>query len=256
MRTFLTDKKIIGVMLVSQCADLLDITIPNLLKWTDWCLIIMDNQSKEVEEKVYEYQRQNHDTMFVRRSSIPHKLFSKSGKELNYHERWKSIKGVVRNDIFVNLRCILDWKKKGYDHIDILLLPDHDVIFTNYLPELLERFLDSDYKAITMKHIDVINDMKTITSSGIGHHVHIVKYNRELAGLPRRFYAIYHPLQRKDLMPAQYYSIHLAYFTEKNRKWRADNWKNYNVMERKMYKLNKSVEETNPSEIINVLKNN
>ena len=240
-------------MLVSQCVDLLDITTPNLLKWCDWIMIIMDNQNQEVEEKVYEYQRKNHDKIFVRRSSIPHKLFARSGRELSYHERWKLAKGIIRNDIFVNLRCILGWKKPGYDKIDIVLMPDHDVIFTDFLPELLERFWNSECRAISMKHVDVINDLKTITSSPIGHHVHIVKYSPELAGLPRRFFALYYPLERKDLMFVAYYSVHLAYLTEKNRIWRAENWKTDNVVENKTYKLDKTVEQTSPNEINNIL---
>lgn len=243
------DKTIVGAMLVSQNAEVLDYSIPNLLKWCSWVLIVMDNETDEVREKVYKFQKQYYNKLFVRRSSIPNKLFSRNGKELTYHERWKSVKGVIRNDVFVNLRNILDWKKPGYDKIDILLWPDHDVIFTDHLPELLKEFIDSDKKAISMRHIDVINNLRTIAKSDIGCHVHVVKYSSELAGVPRRFFALYYPLCESDVMRVEGYSVHLAYLTEKGRRWRRENWKTDNVDSHKLINLNRSVVELSPKEI-------
>ena len=46
----INNKVIVGTMLVSQNVELLDITIPNLLKWCDWILLVMDNETEEVEE--------------------------------------------------------------------------------------------------------------------------------------------------------------------------------------------------------------
>lgn len=250
----INDKIIVGTMLVSQQVDILEISVNNLLKWCDWILLMMDNQNKEVEEKVYELQRKYYNKIWVRQSSIPHKLFSRSGNELTYHKRWKSIKGVVRNDVFINLRNILDTRMKGYEKIDILLFADSDVIFTNYLPELLNKFWLSDKKAISMQHIDVVNDFYTIRKSNIGHHCHIFKYNEELAGLPRRFYAMYYPLRGEDLMSVENYSVHLAYFNDKIRKWRNDNWKNINLEGEKLYKLPRSVEKMSSDEIKEILK--
>ena len=240
-------------MLVSQNADLLDITIPRLLGQVDWCLIVMDNESKEVEEKIYEYQKKYYNRMFVRRSSIPSNLVYRQGVR-NYHWRWKSCKGVIRDDVFINLRKILDQGKAGYDKIDILLWPDSDVIFTDYLPELLDNFMASDCKAIAMKHVDVVGDMVTIKQSNIGHHVHIMKYSRELAGLPWRFYAMYYPLTRADLMRVDYYSVHLAYFNSGIRNWRNENWKSNEIRDGDLRKLDKSVEKLSPEEITNFLK--
>ena len=48
---------IIGTMLVSRNADILDITIPELVKLCDWVMILMDNESDEVEKKIYYYQK-------------------------------------------------------------------------------------------------------------------------------------------------------------------------------------------------------
>lgn len=243
------NKIIIGAMLVSQQSDILDITIPNMLKWSDWVLILMDNQTKEVEDKIYKYQTKYYNKIFVRRSSIPDKLIYKSGEEMDYRRRWKAVKGIIRDEVFINLRRILDMKMPGYDKIDILIWPDHDEIFTDYLPELLNGFISSDYKAITMKPVEVVGDMRTIRRESMGHHVHIMKYSRDLAGLPWRFYAIYFPLVFKDLMRVDYYSVHLAYLNDDIRGWRNENWKKDNVVNDKLYKLDKDAEHLSPEEI-------
>jgi len=241
-------------MLVSQNAELLDITIPNLLKFCKWILIVMDNETEEVRQKVYEYQKKFYDKVWVRQSSIPPRVFTRHEQELNYRRRWKSIKGLVRDEIFVNLRRILDLRQESYDKIDILLFQDSDEIFTDYLPELLERFWQSDKKAISMLPVDAIGDLKTIKPSDKGHHVFIMKYSRELAGMPRRFFALYHPLSGSDLMFAEYYSVHLACLTKESREWRAKNWKRNNLEGAELWYLDKSVEEMSPEEIRNTFK--
>lgn len=246
------NKTIVGAMLVSRNPSILDMTIPSLLKLCDWIVIIMDNESKEVEEKVNEYHKNNYNKIWIRRSSVPSKLYSRKGKELNYHERWKSVKGIVRNDVFTILKTILALEQDGFNKIDILLWPDSDVIFTDSINGLLEKFIDSDYKAISMKHVDVLGSMREIRNASIGHHVHIMKFSNELSGLPRRFFAQYHPLYSNDIMKVENYSVHLAYFNNEIRGWRKDNWKNENLS-CKCCVINKDIREMTPEEINNVL---
>jgi len=50
MRTFLQDIKIIGAMLISREGNILHYTIPSLLRWCDWVLIMLDNEIKNQEE--------------------------------------------------------------------------------------------------------------------------------------------------------------------------------------------------------------
>ena len=240
-------------MLVSQHAELLDITIPNLLKWCNWILLVMENETPEVEQKVYEFQKQYHKRIFVRRSSFPHKIFVK-GREQTYRQRWKGLKGQIRDEVFMHIRNIQDYKMKGYENIDALIFQDSDEIFTDYLLELLDKFWESDYKAITMKPVDVVGDLQTIKSTSKGHHVFIMKWNRELRGLPRRSWALYHPLCVSDLMRVEYYSVHLACLNDIIRKWRNKEWKKDDVEGSKLYKLDKNVTEMRPDEIKNILK--
>lgn len=253
LKDMLKDKIVVGAMLVSQHAELLDITIPNLLKWCEWILLVMDNQTQEVEQKIYEFQKQYHKRIFVRRSSIPHKVFVK-GKEQTYRQRWKGLKGQIRDEVFMHLRKIQDYHMKRYEKIDILIFQDSDEIFTDYLPELLDNFWNSNYKAITMKPVDVVDDLQTIKSTSKGHHVFIMKWSRELAGLPRRSWALYYPLCHSDLMRVEYYSVHLACLNENIRKWRNSQWKRDDVDESVLYKLDKKITEMRPKEILEVLK--
>jgi len=247
------DIKVVGSMLVSQNAELLDITIPNLLKWCDWILILMDNESKEVIEKVNFYTKKYYKKIWVRRSSVPSQVIARSGNINNYHERWKQVKGMVRDDVFVNIRRILSFKQEEYNHIDIFIFQDHDEIFTDYLPELLERFWNSDKKAISMKPVDVVGDLYTIKRESKDHHVYIMKYDPALAGLPRRFHALYYPLNHNDLMFADYYSVHLAYLTDSNRKWRKENWKKHDLRGCELWKISRTITELNPKEIKDIL---
>lgn len=251
-RSFLKEQSIVSAMLVSQNAELLDITIPNMMKYSDWALIVMDNETREVEEKVYEYQRK-YGNIFARRSSVPNKLFTRGGVEMTYRQRSKAVKGIFRDDVFFNLRRILDLKQGGRENIDILLWPDSDEIWTDHLPELLERFWRSSKKAVLTKPIDVVGDMRTVKADSMGSHVHILKYHNGYSAYPWRQFALYHPLQgRRDTMKAKYYSVHLAYLTKGIRDWRKDNWKTDKSMECDLWKIDKDIITMSPREIINI----
>lgn len=250
----MNDKPIIwGAMCCSTNPDILKITIPNLIKYSDQVLLLLDNESKEVEELVLDYQKKFYDKIWVRRSSIPHKVITRNGNILDYHTRWKAVKGIVRDEVFVNLRRILKLKQSGYDKIDILLFPDADEMFTDYLPELLEKFWKSNYKGVALKLIHVVNDMFTIKDDLMKHHLHIMKWSDNLSGFPWQWYNFFHPLITKDVMYVENYSIHLCYLTAKQREWRNDNWKSVNLSNEKLYKLSMSVEKMRPEEIKNIL---
>ena len=50
-------------MLVSSNIELLDITIPNMMKWCDWALIFMDNETDYQVSEVAEITGMNEKTM-------------------------------------------------------------------------------------------------------------------------------------------------------------------------------------------------
>lgn len=253
MRNFLLDKKIVGAIIVSKHPEIFEIAINNLLKWCDWVLVMVDCEDEETINKVLEIQKQNYDKMWVRRSSFLHKLIGRNGKIADYRQRWKCIKGLVRNSIFIQLREILNLKMKKFNRIDILLFPDSDECYTDSLPKLLEEFWNSQYKAIAVKHIHVVNDMMTIKDSTMMSHVHIFKWSDGLCGYPWQHRNQMHPISWSETMRSDYVSVHLCYLTDKLRKWRYNNWKPADISDDKLYKLNQSVLETNPDEIKNIL---
>lgn len=254
MRDFLQDRKIVGAVCASRNTEMLNIVIPNLLKYSDWLLVLLDNETNEVRALIEDYQRKFYDKVWVRRSSIPHNVITRNGHVADYHRRWKGVKGIVRDEVFVNLRRILGLNQPGYDKIDILLFPDQDEIFTDYLPELLVKFWDSNCKAVALKMIHVIDDMRTIKEDIMRHHCHVFKYSDDLCGLPWQFQNQMHPISWSETMRAEYYSVHLAYYGEEQRKWRKSKWKDHNLNGSSIWKLDRDIVTYSPDEIVNTFK--
>lgn len=242
-------------MLVSRNADLLDITVPHMMRWCDWALIVMDNESNDVVDKCLYFQKKFNGRIFLRRSSFPHKIITKAGDIQDYRRRWRNLDGYVRDDVFTNLNKILEWKKSGYDKIDVLLWPDSDEIFTDHLPELIKKFWESDYKAVSLKPVDILNDLRTIKDKSMSHHVHILKYHSNYRGWPKRYFARYVPLETGEVMRASYYSVHLAYLNKDIRDFRSKNWKDLHFMEEPIWILDRDVNTYSPKEIAAILRN-
>lgn len=244
-------KLVVGVMCVSGLPEILNISIPNLIKHSDYVLLILDNEIEEVKNLVLNYQRKFYDKVFVRRSSIPGELINRKGDILSAHKRWKSCKEIVRDEMFVNIRRMVDMNL--IEKPDILLIPDADEIFTDYLLELLEEFWNSEYMAVALKMIHVVNDLYTIKDDIMRHHVHILKWQNNLRGIPWQFQNQMHPIKWEETMKVENYSVHLCYLTEQQRQWRNNNWKSVDQENWKLYKLPKIVTEMSPEEITNIL---
>ena len=94
--------------------------------------------------------------------------------------------------------------------IDILLFPDGDEIFANYLPEILIDFWNrKDKIAITMRPVSVYGDMKTISKMTMAGHSRIFKFFPELSGVPGQGFCHYHPLTKVDRLNTVKVLIHL-----------------------------------------------
>lgn len=243
------NKTIVGAMCVSGLPEILNISIPNLIKHSDYVLLLLDNETEELKELVLNYQRQYYDKVFVRRSSIPSQIIGRSGEFVDYRARWKSVKGFVRDEVFVNLRRMID--AKLLPDIDILLFPDADEIFTDSLPSLLEILVQSNYKGVSLKMVHVVNDLLTIKKDTMMHHFHIMKWSKDLCGIPWQFGNMFHPITNNDIMKLDNYSVHLCYLTEKQRAWRNDNWKGNDLIGCDLWKLPRIVTEMSPEEITN-----
>jgi len=249
MRNFLINQKIVGAVSVSKNPEISEMVIKNLLKYCDWILVMVDNESEEIIEKVLELQKEHYNRMFVRRSSMPHKIIRRNGEVLPTRNRWKCVKGWVRDEIFVNLKRIQKYTSDKFKDIDILLFLDADEIFTNHLSVLLENFWESEYKAIAFRHIHVVNDLMTIKKDTMRPHVHAWKWTPDICGIPWQWQNQMHPFTWDETLKANYYSAHLCYLTSEERKWRKDNWKKNNLDGCDLWTLDKPVYELSPQEI-------
>ena len=266
MRDFLTDIKIVGVTLASRDADLLDYAIPNMLKWCDWIMIMMDNESKEVYDKVREYEEQYRgkkrgeiDRIIVRRSSYHLSLYDEVNNK--FSARWKALRGAVRDDALAALRRNLEFGNPNYNKIDILLWPDSDEVFTDYLPTLLEEFWKSNYKGIRFRTVEVVYNMHTIKSWGKAPHMQAMKYTRDLCAFPKKFFCMYSPISMDETMVSDNCLVHLAYLTQKHRDFKKDNnWRSFDFNNNRkelgsaLWTLDKDVTELTPDEIKEVLR--
>lgn len=253
MRKFLPKLNIIGAMLVSKETDILDYSIPNLLKWSDWILIMFDNEAKNTEQIVLDYQKRYPDKIRIAYTGLP-KLTEEQETENNKGllKRFKRLHGPIRQSVFDYLQ---DCVKNKNERIDILLWPDADEIFTDSLPELLEKFWAmSDKRAISMRWITVFENMKTIFSKSKGGHTRILKFAMDFTAIPHVSYSHYVPLTKEDRLGCNYVLIHLAQMTHENRMKRRAKWKYGTKPGEPLHTLEKDIREMTPIEIRETLK--
>jgi len=248
MRKFLPELKIVGAMLISkEGRDILDISIPNLMKWSDWVLLMLDNESKESKEIALYYQNTYPDKVVVEYTGLS-RLTEDQEKERSKGllRRFKRLHGPIRQAIFDSLQNRI---KKG-EKVDILLFPDADEIFSNSLPELLEQFWAMpDKKAISMNWVTVFNDMKTIFKSNGGGHTRILKFAMDFTAIPHQKFSHYVPLTKEDRLGSRCVLIHLSQLTKENREKRKDKWKFGIKGDEELCRLDKDVREMTPDKI-------
>lgn len=257
-RDFLEDIDIVGVMLVSRYEAILDCTIPHLLRWCDWVLIVLDNENQEVTNKVFAFKEKYDKRIIVIRSSAPPLSPKEEEEPRSGKARWSVWKGNIRDDVFVFFKRWLMFDESR--NIDMVIWPDHDEIFNEYFPELLKEFWNCDkYRAIAMKPVEVFRSMSTIKICDMSPHIRVFKYDSSLSALPYRHRAFYQPLTPKQLMRSNYVLTHLAYLNDYWIKWRAKHWKapsldNHIEESGMIKKLDKEVIYYHPKEIHEIIK--
>jgi len=249
-RDFLTDITIVGATLVSRCGPILHHTIPNLLKWCDWCLLMVDNESEETMEIVNKYKAKYPDRIRVEHTGFDRATEKQEQEQRGLFHRFKPLQGPIRDTVFEYMRNEVKNGKK----VDILIWPDSDEIFSNSLPALLEDFWKmEDKKAITMKPIDVFGDFMTIHSRSMTGHTRIFKFFPELTAIPYRSACNYRPLTKQNRIGSNRVLIHLASLTPQKRDWRNKHWKPNARMSEALWKLPKDIREMTPDELRSIL---
>jgi len=258
MRNFLNEITIVGGMLVSRAGAILHYSIPNLLKWCDWIVLMMDNEDEEVRKIVADYKEEYGDRIRIAHSGLDRAKEEQEGAKLRdvkekggLFRRYRALQGVLKEKIFEYLRECL----KNGEKVDILIMPDCDEIFSDHLPETLEKFWAAkDKRAIAFKPVDVFNDMRIIKKHSMAPHVRVLKFAPDFRAVPRKALSNFYPLTKKDRMGRVYLMIHLYALLPEVRKWRSEHWKTTRHPEHLLWKLDKDVRRMTQKEIREVFK--
>lgn len=251
MRNFLTDKVIIGATLCSRAGKLVEYCLGSLLKNCDKILIVLDNPDDATKTIVENYAKKYTQIEII---FSPFPCTSAEEDEAGIKRRFKNLQGEIRDLIFKRLREMYGNGEK----IDLVLFPDSDEMFSDNLPNLLCKFVDSNFKAIVMKAVDVFGNFDAIHREGMTGHVRILKYFPELTALPYRWRTNYMPLRREDKMGDDFTLIHLSLLTPESLDWKIRYWQadGEEIKKWPLWRTGKDVRQCVAGEIHEILKRN
>jgi len=248
-RNFLTDINIVGATLISRGGEMLHNTIPNLLKWCDWVLLMMDNENEETKKIAYEYQTKYPDRIRIATTGFPPATPEQESYPRGLFHRFKPLQGPIR-------QTVIDYLRECGEKVDLLIWPDSDEIFSDSLQKLLEDFWSMpDKRAITMKPVDVFGDMMTIHSHSMTGHTRIFKFDQlpEMTAVPYRTACNYRPLTKADRIGNNRILIHLASLNPEKRAWRVKHWKPNIKNSEALWRLPKPITQMTPEELKEIL---
>lgn len=241
MRDFLTDISIVGAAMAFREGELIRYCLDNLLKYCDKIVVLLDNWDKETEKIVLFYAK-IYSQIKVIYSTVPKLKGNIMPRDLK--NRLRHNQDRIREQICQELRRMHQQQK-----IDLLLWPDGDEMFTDYLPELLQQFWQSDKEMLCAGVVVPYDKFNIIRETRMVPHAKIFKYKPEMTAIPYRRRAFYHPFTRDKAIKIRNTLIHLALFTEKNRKMREFYAGAFNDKNKKLWFFSKNVRKLNPIEI-------
>lgn len=252
-RNFLNDVVIVGAMLVSRCGTILHYSLPNLLKWCDWVLIMFDNESEESVKIIMDYKKKYPGRIRIAHSGFPRATEKEEeARELKRKEkgsmfrRYRAKQGLLKDEVFKHLRKLYNDGEK----IDLLIFSDSDEVFNDMFPEVLERFWGMKNKrAIAMKPVAVFDSMKIIKKHSMAPHVRVLRYATDFTAVPRQGLCNFIPLTKKDRIANRFVMVHLHSLLPDKRKWRNAHWKTTYMPDDLLWKLEDEVWHVNPKVI-------
>lgn len=251
MRNFLTNLNIVGAVLVSRTGDIVHYCIKDLLRNCNSIIIVLDNPDEKTRKIVERYDKVYREIKLIH---SPYPVTTKEEEEkdpLCIRRRFKGMQGEVRQLVFDELKI----RHNSGEKIDILIWPDHDECFTVNLPNVLEGFWNSPYKALTMKAIDVFGDFETIHDYGQSGHTRIFKYFPELTAIPYRWRTNYLPLKRSERTGSDFSLVHLSLLTKDAIDWRSKYWSETPLnTAMALWRVGKDVRKCMPEEIKTIKK--
>jgi hypothetical protein len=243
---------IYGAVMCSRSGNLTKFCIENLLKYCKKVLIVLDNADVQTK-KVVESFAKNHREVEILISPFPGTTSEEEETNSDcIRARWKNIQGNVRDLVFKRFH---EMHNNG-DKIDIIVFPDSDEIFSDNFPNLINKFWNSEFKAVMCKAVDVFGSFDTIHDNGMTCHLRIMKYNREITAIPYRWQCTYYPFKRNERMGDAYTLIHLSLLTPKMLSWREKFWgcKIDKIKQWPLWKVGKDVRHCTPDEISQIYK--
>jgi len=93
------DIKIIGAMLVSREGEILHYTIPGLLKWCDWILLMMDNEDEETKKIVLDYKKKYPDKIQVSYSGFLRTTPEQEARPMGLFKRFRTLQAKIRETV-------------------------------------------------------------------------------------------------------------------------------------------------------------
>jgi len=139
MKSFLETINIVGALLVSRCGEILHYSIPDILKYCDHLLIVMDNEDDETRAIVESYKKEFPDKITLHPSGFPRATKEQEEKKEGLFRRFKSLQPSILEEFWNSSKKGLYCKHVSvFEKMDILIRKSQppDVIAYKYDPNM------------------------------------------------------------------------------------------------------------------------
>ena len=231
MRDFLLDKKIVGAMMVSRCGSILDCTIPEILKWCDYLVIMFDFPDQRTREIVQKHVDNNPGQIETFESGVPNYIGEKNKEffeesEQGMFKRFNALQGVIRERMLGHIQD----KLRAGEQIDILVWLDSDEILCYSMEKTLIDFANNYKKhGLLLRSVEVFDRFDIILPASMNAHTRIIKpslcqHIQPYRGLAQ-IWGITKPMKQRCL----YSYAHCQMLTMEKRLWRREHWRARNM---------------------------
>jgi len=257
MRNFLLDKKIVGALMVSRCGNILDYTIPEMMRWVDYLIIMLDFPDQKTIDIVEKYKKIYPIETF--NSDVPDYIGEKDKTffektEQGMFRRFNTLQGEIREKMLDHIKGRL----KGGEKIDILVWLDSDEILCNSMEQVLIDFANNPKKkGLILRSAEVFNDFYHITPARMNCHLRIIKPALDQKVLPYRGLAQIWGITKPMKERVELCYVHAYMLTKEKREWRAKHWRGRDFKtycEVPLWRTEKGAIELSPEEIRDIFK--
>ena len=238
----------VGATLAFREGDLIRYCLDDLLKYSKYVVVVLDNYDKKTENVVLEYKKKYN--IIVSYSTVERTSLAGESNSGRMKSRLNAKQSRIRQQI-------LDEVKKIHEKesVDILIWLDADECFTDYFPQELERFLKSNKKMMAMRPVTVYDSFKLARSRTLIPHGKVFKYTPEMSAIGYHGKGRYLPFTGEDVLKSIWVLVHLPLLTKEYR-----NFRNHYVGKRSessdeysLFDLGEDVRRLSPQQIAKLL---